>query len=439
MNPVPPPFVDVRGRGFQTRAEVDAVLRLLDNRTTALSSESTPLVLASGRVLSNAISSPVNVPGFIRAAMDGFAVHAADTVGATADNPRVLTVVGVSKPAQPFGHTLAAGQAVRIMTGAPVPAGADTILVTEAARMETDGRVLALEPVSAGRHVARVGEDVEQGREVLPAGRWLRPQDLGLLASIGVGTVPVVRRPWVAILATGNELLPPGSIPEGYKIVDSNSPMLAALIARDGGECLPVQYLPDDEAALRNAIQDASSKADMILVSGGSSVGAEDHTPGVVAELGELVIHGIAMRPGGPTGVAFLPRLPSERNASSPSIPLFLLPGNPVSCLCAYDLFAGRVVRRLGGRPWELPYHKVSRTLATKIASIMGRVDYVRVKVEGNRATPLTMSGASNLSSTVIADGFLLVERDREQLAAGETVEVWLYSSEERGTRNDAN
>jgi molybdopterin molybdotransferase len=212
--------------------------------------------------------------------------------------------------------------------------------------------------------------------------------------------------------------------------------MLAALVVRDGATYLPVQYLPDDEAILRNAIRGASETADVILVSGGSSVGAEDHTPQVVAELGELAIHGIAVRPAGPTGVAFLPRLPSERNACLSSIPLFLLPGNPVSCLCAYDLFAGRVVRRLGGRSWELPYRKVSRTLAAKIASVVGRVDYVRVKVEGDRVIPLTTGGASNLSSTVIADGFLLVERDREQLAPGETVEVWLYSSAELGTRN---
>jgi molybdopterin molybdotransferase len=199
--------------------------------------------------------------------------------------------------------------------------------------------------------------------------------------------------------------------------------MLVALMVRDGGTCLPVQYLPDDEAILRNAIRGASETADVILVSGGSSVGAEDHAPRVVAELGELAIHGIAVRPAGPTGVAFLPRLPSN----SPSIPLFLLPGNPVSCLCAYDLFAGRVVRRLGGRSWELPYRKVSRTLAAKITSVVGRVDYVRVKVEGDQVIPLATGGASNLSSTVIADGFLLVERGREQLAPGETVEVWLY------------
>ena len=227
-------------------------------------------------------------------------------------------------------------------------------------------------------------------------------------------TVAVVRRPRVAILITGNELLPPGSMAEGHRIVDSNSPMLAALVARDGGECLPTRHLPDDYTAIRDAIRETN--ADVILVSGGSSVGAEDHAPRTVAELGELAVHGIALRPASPTGIGFLSR----------GI-VFLLPGNPVSCLCAYDLFAGRVVRRLGGRSVELPYRKLSMPLAAKIVSAIGRVDYARVKIENGLATPIAVSGASILSTTVNADGFVLVDRDREGHAPGELVEVWLY------------
>ena len=428
MTPRPPQFFDVRGHGFRNRAEVDVVLQLLDSRTSALPAELIASTHAAGRVLSQAVHSPVNVPGFIRAAMDGFAIRAVDTLGASADNSRSLTLVGESRPARPFGGNLDPGQAVRITTGAPVPAGADAILVAESARVEPEGRVLAREEVRSGRHVARVGEDVQQGREVLPVGRRLRPQDLGLLASIGVATVAVVRQPCVALLITGNELLPLGSKPEGCRIVDSNSPMLAALVARDGGQCLPVQYLPDDVSLLRDGIRNAMETADLILVSGGSSVGAEDHAPRVVAELGELAIHGVALRPASPTGVAYMPRPladPSEANISP--IPLFLLPGNPVSSLCAYDFFAGRVVRRLGGRPWEWPYRKISRAVGEKIPSTEGRVDYVRVKVENDCVIPLATSGAANLSSTVIADGFIVVERKRDQLAVGEVIEVWLY------------
>jgi molybdopterin molybdotransferase len=413
-----PPFFDVRMRGFRDRAEVDAVLRLLDARVGRLPGEPVPLATCSGRVLAEAVVSAVDVPAFARAAMDGFALRAEDTFGADAYNPIPLSLVGEALPARPFGGTLQPGQAVRIMTGAPIPVGADAVLMAEVAQEQPGGRVLAREPVSPGRHVGRVGEDVAKGRAVLPSGRKLRPQDVGLIASIGVNTITVVARPRVAVLVTGDELLPAGSQPQGYRIVDSNSPMLAALVARDGGECLPARHLPDRYEAVRDAIRDAF--ADVILVSGGSSVGKEDHAPRAVAELGELAVHGVALRPASPTGVGFYPS--PERGRV-----VFLLPGNPVSCLCGYDLFAGRVVRRLGGRDWELPYRRVTLPLASKVVSAVGRVDYVRVRVTDDAVEPIAVSGASILSTTVVADGFVLVERDREGFAPGESVEVWLY------------
>jgi molybdopterin molybdotransferase len=411
-----PGFFDVRMRGFRDRAEVADVLRLLDARTTALPGESVPLAGLAGRVLAEAVVSSVDVPGFTRAAMDGYALRAEDTFGADVYNPLPLAVVGEALPARPFAGEVRSGQAARVMTGAPVPAGADAVLPAEAAE-ERENRVLIREPVSPGRHVGRVGEDVTRGREVLSAGRRLRPQDVGLLASIGVGSASVIRRPRVAMFVTGNELLPPGSVPEGYRIADSNSPMLAALVARDGGECLPVRYLEDRYEAVRDAL--AAAGADVVLVSGGSSVGREDHAPRAVAELGELAVHGVALRPASPTGVGFL----------SGGRVVFLLPGNPVSCLCAYDLFAGRVVRRLGGRAWDLPYRTATLTLAAKVVSAIGRVDYVRVKLTGGHAEPVAVSGASILSTTVVADGFVLVDRDREGFAPGEAVEVYLYDA----------
>lgn len=410
-----PPFPDVRMRGFRERATVDAVLTLLDGRTDPLPGEAVPVTAAAGRVLAAPVVAAADVPGFERAAMDGYAVRGADTTGATRDQPVSLVLVGESLPARPFAGAVGPGQAVRIMTGAPVPAGADAALVAEAAR-EDAGQVLAYEPVAAGRHVARVGEDVAKGRTVLPAGRRLRPQDVGIIASVGVGTVTAVRRPRVAILVTGDELLPPGAVPTGFRIVDSNSPMLAALVARDGGECLPVRYLPDQYDAVRDAIRDTD--ADVILVSGGSSVGTEDHAPRAVAEVGELAVHGVALRPASPTGIGFL---------TDPPRVVFLLPGNPVSCLCAYDLFAGRVVRRLGERPWELPYRRATLPLAAAVQSAVGRVDYVRVKLAVGCVEPVAAGGASRLSTAVAADGFVLVPPDRDRLEPGEAVEAWLY------------
>ena len=407
-------FVDVRMRGFPQRAEVAAVLALLEARTAPLPGEPVSLLEVAGRGLAEPVVSTVDIPGFARAAMDGYAVRAADIAETTTADPVWLDIVGAALPARPYEYEIGPGEAVQITTGAPVPAGADAVLMAEHIWHEGECAIRAPEPTAPGKHVVRVGEDVAKGREVLSAGRLLRPQDVGLLASIGAATIRAVRRPRVAILVTGNELLPPGAPPDGFHIVDSNSPMLSALTARDGAEVLPVQRLPDDFATIRDAVRHAAASADVIFVTGGTSVGTEDHAPRVVAELGELAIHGIALRPAGPMGVAFVP------------VPLFLLPGNPVSCLCAYDLFAGRVVRRLGGRAWALPYRKTPLPLAAKVASAVGRVYDVRVKVEGSTIVPLA-TGASNLSTAVAADGFVLVPPERESLEPGETVDVWLY------------
>lgn len=404
---------DVRMKGFRERMNVDDVLNLLDERIRALDPETVPVTEVAGRVLAGDITSEVDVPHFARSAMDGYAVRAEETFGATAYSPLQLRVVGESLPANPAERRVESGEAIRIMTGAPIPDGADGILVAESAE-ERDGIVYVRDSVAPGRHVGRVGEDIEAGTRVLHAGRVLRAQDVALLSSIGLPVVDVIRRPTVDVLSTGNELLPAGSRPTGTSIVDSNSLMLAALVERDGGRARRHEVLRDVRDEIRDAI--ANSDADVILVTGGSSVGAEDHAPTIVAELGELAVHGIAMRPSSPTGIGFVEHRP-----------VFLLPGNPVSCLCAYDFFAGRSIRMMGGRPAAWPHRIRRATLGRKIASAVGRVDYVRVKFENDEVIPIATSGASILSSTTRADGFVIVDRDSEGAAPGQEVEVQLY------------
>ena len=191
--------------------------------------------------------------------------------------------------------------------------------------------------------------------------------------------------------------------------------MLDALVARDGGVLEEPLRLPDDRDALAQALADAPG--DALLVSGGSSVGQEDHAPTLLAEHGELAFHGVALRPASPAGVGVLG-----------GRPVFLLPGNPVSCLCAYDFFAGRLVRRLAGRDPAWPYRSVTAPLARKVSSVLGRVDYVRVRVTAGGVEPLMSRGASILSSTTEADGFLIVPRDSEGWPEGESVETFLYA-----------
>lgn len=404
---------EIRMRGFRDLAPVEAVFTLIDSRLASLPAESIDLHAAAGRVLAADVVSDTAVPAFTRAAMDGYALHADETLGAGPSHPLEFDIVGEILPGRPFPDRVAPGQAVRIMTGAPVPAGADAVLQAEAAE-EVAGRLRITAAVRPGRHVSRCGEDIERGTPVLTAGRVLRPQDVGVLASIGAAPVSVIRRPGVAILVTGDELLPCGSRPEGFRIVDSNSVMLEALVRRDGGVPWIAPLLPDRPEALQAAL--LGTQADVILVSGGSSVGQEDHAPRVLADLGELAVHGVALRPGSPTGLGFLR-----------GRPVFLLPGNPVACLCAYDFFGGRALRRLGGRSTAMPYLSRPLLLARKIASMVGRVDYVRVLVKDGQVEPLAASGASILSSTTRADGFVIVPGDREEEVAGEVVQVFFY------------
>jgi molybdopterin molybdotransferase len=400
-------------RGFRDRADVEHVWRTLEERLRPLPRETITLDDVFGRVLAVDVVSDIPVPSFDRAAMDGYALRAAETYGAGTYNPLEFDIVGEAYPGRACSVPILAGQATRIMTGAPIPQGADAVVPAESTE-ETDRRVRVCEAVSPGKNVGRRGEDIEEGTVVLSAGRILRPQDLGVLASIGCAHVSVWRRPDVEIVITGDELLPRGSRPEQFRIVDSNSIMLEALVRRDGGKARPPQIVPDSRAGIESVV--LRSDADVLLISGGSSVGLEDHAPCVVADHGELSFHGMALRPASPAGVGFLH-----------GRPVFLLPGNPVSCLCAYDFFAGRALRRLGGRSPDWPYRRERLPLARKIASAVGRVDYVRVLVREGAVEPLATTGAAILSSTTRADGFVIVSRDSEGRAAGEQVEVFLY------------
>ncbi len=405
---------DVRMKGFLRRSTVEEVLAWLDGAIRPLGPELVPLDVAAGRVLAEDVLSTVDVPGFDRAMMDGLAVRAADTLGASPYNQLPLEVVGEALPGRPFSGSVGPGQAVRIMTGAPLPAGADAVLPAELANIH-GSQVWAQSEVPPGKHVGRKGEDIATGTRVLQAGRVLRPQDVGVLASMGIGQVSVIRQPRVAIVITGDELLPPGCPPQGFQIADSNGPMLAALVRRDGGVPHPAGIVPDRPQAILDAMR---ASADVVLVSGGSSVGQEDHAPLLLRQHGELVFHGIAMRPSSPTGLG---RLEGRL--------VVLLPGNPVSCLCAYDMFAGRAIRQLGGRSQDWPYRRLRARLARKISSAVGRLDYLRVRLVDGLVEPLAIGGASLLSSTTRADGFVLVPADSEGAPAGAEVEVFLYDS----------
>jgi len=407
------PTRDVRMHGFRERSEVHVALAWIDAHAQRLHDEIVGLDAAAGRVLAIDVIAPVDVPGFDRAAMDGYALSGAATAGATQYNPLAFRVVGQAFPAQPFSGAIPADAAIRIMTGAPVPEGVDAVIPAEYAT-ESGGAIAVTRPVAPGQHVCHRGEDLRHGAPALQAGRRLRAQDVGLVASLGLAEVRVIRQPRVRILVTGNEVKAPGSPKGPYQIYDANSYMLRGLIERDGGFLEKHRQLSDDPQAIRAAL--VAPGADVILVSGGSSVGSEDHAPRLLAELGELAIHGIAMRPSSPAGFGRID-----------DAVVFLLPGNPVSCLCAYDFFAGRALRLLGGRPPDWPHRRFIGPVGRKIVSAIGRVDYCRVRIVDGSVEPIALSGASILSSTTRADGFVIVPSESEGYGPGTEVDVYLY------------
>lgn len=402
---------DVRMKGFRNRTTVPETLAWIDSQTTSLAPEVVDISQLAGRILTEDVVSPLDIPGFDRAMMDGFAVIAEDSLGASMYNRLPLRIIGQSLPGNAFPNTVKRGEAVKIMTGAPMPQGTDAVLPVEKVEVDKE-QIFAQDAVSPGKHVGYRGEDIACGTTVLSKGRQLRPQDVGVLASIGA-RVSVIRKPRVRIVVTGNELLPPGAAPTGSQIVDSNSPMLAAMIQRDGGLTINPGIVADDPDAILEALRD---EVDVVLVSGGSSVGQEDYAPMLVAKHGELAIHGIAMRPSSPAGMGLL-----ERRL------VFLLPGNPVACLCAYDFFAARAIRILSGLSTDWPYRSIRSPLRRKLVSKVGRVDYARVELIGEQIEPIAISGASVLSSTTRADGFVVIPSDSEGYPAETELEVYLY------------
>jgi molybdopterin molybdotransferase len=404
-------------RGFRTRTSVLDLTAWIIEWVDALETEAIALGDAWGRVLAGEIMATEPAPPFDRAAMDGYAIKSEESFGASAYTPALFRCVGRSRPGQRCEVAVGPAESVQVATGAPLPCGADAVIPVEATRLDDD-RVVVSEAIPPGRNISHRGEDIAAGTVVLSAGRVLRPQDLGVLSAVGAATVSVIRRPRVVVLITGDELLAPGTLARDFQIPDMNSLMIAALVARDGGLCEIVGPLPDRRSTIRDAIHDLQSSADLILISGGSSAGPEDHVPGIIAELGCLIAHGVALRPASPTGIGLI------RNGE---LPVVLLPGNPVSCLCAYDFFAGLIVRRLAGRSGRWPYRSMTLPLARKLTSMVGRVDYARVRVDTGLVEPLAISGASILSSVSRADGFVVVPADLEGYPAGAVVEVWCY------------
>jgi molybdopterin molybdotransferase len=391
----------------------DALARLLAGAAT-LPAETAPLHDAAWRVLAEPIAALRTQPPFDASAMDGYAVRAADIAAL----PASLSVIGEAPAGRRFAGKVGSGEAVRIFTGAPVPDGADTILLQEDARASDDGQTVeALESTARGRHVRRAGLDFREGDALLPAGRILDPAALSLAAAANHDTLPVVARPRVAILATGDELLPPGSRPGPDQIIASNGYGIAALVRADGGEPLDLGIVPDRKDAMAAAVERARrERAHVIVTLGGASVGDHDLVHGVLTGLGmTLDFWKIAMRPGKPLMVGRLG-----------GVHVLGLPGNPVSSLVCAHLFLRPLLAKLGGCEFAPDIRDAVLGEATKAND--HRRDYVRARTDERDgrlvAAPFPTQDSSMLRTLAEANCLIIREANAPAAEQGEPCRV---------------
>jgi molybdopterin molybdotransferase len=401
---------------FAVRTVAETLAGFRPARRTAV--ETVALADAHGRVPAEAVPAPHDLPGFARSTVDGYAVRAADTYGASEGLPSYLDVTGAVAMGRAPDVAVAPGRAVAMPTGGVLPEGADAVVMVEHTQEAMPGTIEVVRPAAPGDGLVRADEDARAGAELLPAGRPLRAQDLGLLAAAGVTAVRVCARPRVAIVSTGDEVVPPSTAElELGQVRDASAVALAALVREAGGEPDLRGIVADDRAALDAALRTAVAASDVVVVSAGSSVGTRDETAAVVAELGEPGIwtHGIALRPGKPTLLA-----------DAGGVPVIGLPGNPRSALVVFRLVGMPVVRLVGGMTDPPPEPSVRARLERDIPSAAGRLDVVQVAVRDRVATPL-FGASALLSILTAADGYVVVPDDATGLGAGAEVDVTLY------------
>ncbi len=407
---------DRRESGFKRRTRVEeALATLLDTVEPHGRVETVPLGEADGRVLAEPVDAPAPVPSYDRAAMDGYAVRAEDTFGASDRSPAVLRTTD---------GDIRAGEATRVHTGSALPDGADAVVMIE--HVESVGTELeAFDAVAAGENVGPAGEDVAEGQRLYDAGATLRPSDLGLLKSVGLDAVPVYEPPTVAVIPTGEELVQ--SDPDPGEVIETNGLTVSRLVERWGGDARYRDVATDDEDALSAAIE-RDLNADIVVTTGGSSVGERDLLPEVVDRLGEVLVHGVALKPGHPVCLG-----------RASGTPVLSLPGYPVACIVNAAQFLRPTQKRVAGtEPSPFPTRRAR--LDRKIASEPGTRTFARVRLsEGSPdaggsadgpstvATPTRASGSGVLSSVALADGWVVVPESIEGFDAGRVVDVELW------------
>lgn len=379
------------------------------------------LAASLGRVVAENMVPAIDVPPFDRSTMDGFALRSADVAGASETTPVVLAITGevIACGVAPK-VTVAAGSASVIATGGPIPRGADAVVPIEWTE-PAEGGVAIRRAVAGGQNIANAGSDLGRGEVILRRGTVIGSREIGLMAACGIGEVPVWRRPRVAVISTGDELVPPGAALPPAGVYDSNGPIVAATVAENGGEPVAFGAVRDDETALRAALARAVADCDMIVLSGGTSKGAGDHTARLVGELGApgILVHGVALKPGKPLCLAVC-----DGKA------VVVLPGFPTSAMFTFHEFVVPSLRRLAGLP-PRPEAHLDATVPVRVPSDRGRTEFVMVALTegegGERIAHPVFRGSGSISAFAQADGFVMVEAAADHLPAGSRAAVTLF------------
>ncbi len=415
--------IDVRMLGFPKLATVAEASKIFDQEVNIerLQAETTLTLQALGRVLAEDIVSQKDIPPFNRSAVDGYALQAQDTFGCSQTNPVVLQVVGTSSiGSMPF-VTSKRQQVVKIATGAPIPQGCDAVLMLEFTEETRANKIEVYRPVTPGENVSMQGEDVRRGELILRSGTLMRPQDVGIIAALNIPEVKVTRKPRVGVLSTGNELVGLGEDVSGGKIVDSNRPTIFAMVVSAGGQPVDLGIATDEEEDVAKKFGMGIADCDIVLASGGTSVGERDLLPSVVNSFGSpgLIVHGVAIRPGRPTALGAIH-----------GRPVVLLPGFPVAAMIAFDVFVHPIIDRMLGVATSLPSPSVVAKALRRMPSSLGNRTFARVivrRLEGEYVfEPLRTSGSGIISSMVRANGMVTIPENKEGIEEGEIVEVML-------------
>ena len=375
--------------------------------------EVVPLVALTGRVVARDVVADADVPPFARAMMDGYAVHAADTAGATRDTPRTLVRVGRVFTGEVMTGAVASGECAEIATGAPLPAGVDAVVMVEETAPGAEDAVQVFAAVHAGQHVGRAGADIAAGALVLAAGDVLLPARVGVVAALGLPELDVYARPRVAIVSTGNEVVAPGTPLAAGQIYDVNRHTLSAIVEAHGGDAVALDVAADTLDALDAAV-DVALRCDLIVFSGGSSVGDRDLVLDVLTRRGTVVFHGIATRPGKPTAFGAIG-----------DVPVFGMPGNPTSCLTNAYVLLVPFLRTLARLPAHQP-RVVRAPLTRRVASSLGRHQFYTVRLVDGAAEP-AFKASGDITSMAHADGYIEIAPDVAAVDAGALVDVVLF------------